>query len=146
MSKQQAILSKLGLVVIVFVLGYGLAELPNLLDRHNETVEIESLCHMTTSECRWDATSAVLAQDVVKAMQPTTITATWPNTDADRIRVSLKGVEMEMGEPRFVLNRTQANTFTGDLLLPVCTSDAMTWVGEINDGHSSHTFKLSMER
>lgn len=146
MSRYKSNFAKLALVMGVFVLGYGLAEIPNHLNNREAKVDTESLCLLSTSECQFGEVSATLSQDVVKAMQPTQMNVLWPNSESNTLLISLKGVEMEMGEPRFELTRGEGDHFTGELLLPVCTSDAMTWVGTINDGHSAHAFSLNMER
>ncbi len=144
-SKASTIVTKVVLVGAVFGLGFGLAELAGNSPKQTD-VDVNGLCFLSTDTCASGDIKVTMADDVARAMLPTQVSLEWPNTDAEQILVSLKGVEMDMGEPRFALQRTSGNTFTGELLLPVCTHDTMTWVATLSDGHHSHNFAVNMER
>lgn len=49
---------------------------------------------------------------------------------------------MEMGTPIFQLHKTDNQTYKGEILLPICTQNTMTWVGTISDGSNSVTISL----
>lgn len=53
---------------------------------------------------------------------------------------------MEMGTAVFKLTKNPNGAFTGDVILPVCTTEEMTWVGEVSDGQQSIKTSLRMER
>ncbi|GMM79533.1 hypothetical protein MTsN2n20_12180 [Vibrio alginolyticus] len=53
---------------------------------------------------------------------------------------------MEMGEPKFLLKQIAPGQYQGDIILPVCTEDAMTWVGELSDGENIVYPAIKMQR
>ncbi|KXI24303.1 hypothetical protein AS132_02275 [Photobacterium sanguinicancri] len=78
-------------------------------------------------------------------MVSNTLSVEWNKlpTEVDSLMLSLEGHEMMMGTYKLLLKRSADNTFSGDLLLPVCTSDAMTWLGTITPiNDTSHASPL----
>ncbi len=84
--------------------------------------------------------------DSVQPMIPAELTVYWPNTQAEQLVLSLTGQEMEMGEPKFVLKKRSLGQYKGEVLLPVCTQESMTWVGELSDGQHTIYPAIKMQR
>lgn len=61
------------------------------------------------------------------ALQPLSLELRFSRQDPQWLEVDLAGVEMFMGHHRIRLDRTETGVYRGDLLLPVCASEAMTW-------------------
>ncbi|MEZ9331036.1 hypothetical protein AB4152_18655 [Vibrio breoganii] len=103
-------------------------------------------CQLSTTVCTINDASIVLEQDVVSPMQPTSIEVTWPDNNDEQLWIELEGKEMSMGVAKFVLSNQGNNTFSGSLLLPVCHSDAMTWIGSIQSSNGTLPISVRMQR
>ncbi|PSW19963.1 hypothetical protein C9I98_10940 [Photobacterium sanctipauli] len=91
-------------------------------------------CNLSTTACNQEGVTVTLSEDVIRPMQASTITVDWPalSEKQDTLTLSLEGNEMMMGIYKLNLTRiNQSNQFTGELMLPFCTSDEMTWQGQI---------------
>ncbi len=66
-------------------------------------------------------------------MKATEVNVSWPELPAEtnNLMLTLEGHEMMMGVYQLKLSRTSDGQFSGDLLLPFCTSNEMTWLGNI---------------
>ena len=53
---------------------------------------------------------------------------------------------MELGTVRFQLSSTGEQRFQGEVLLPVCTIDEMTWIGTLTDGEHTVYPAIRMQR
>jgi len=87
-----------------------------------------------------------LAQDKVHPLVANRLSVSWPNSDSEQLELRLQGVEMDMGTVKYVLKKTESGKFESDIILPVCTSDSMTWVGQLTDGKTTVLPALRMER
>lgn len=125
---------------------------PQLLEQVNQALDtqteqdISKYCMLSTQECAQDSVTMVFEHDSAQPLVPATLTVTWDGTSSDQLQLSLSGLEMEMGTARFQLKRTEGNTFQGDVILPVCTMDKMTWLGELTDGNNTVHPAIRMER
>ncbi|NTJ39213.1 hypothetical protein HQK29_16385 [Vibrio vulnificus] len=45
-----------------------------------------------------------------------------------------------------ILKQTSPGLFRGEVILPVCTTDAMTWLGELTDGTTTVYPAIRMQR
>lgn len=61
------------------------------------------------------------------ALQPLSLEMRFSRQDPRWLDVDLAGVEMFMGHHRVRLDRAETGVYRGDVLLPVCASEAMTW-------------------
>lgn len=84
--------------------------------------------------------------DSAQPLVPAQLTVEWQDTDADQLVLSLAGREMEMGEPKFLLKKVSKGQYTGEVVLPVCTQESMTWVGELTDGQNTIYPAIKMQR
>lgn len=137
------------LILVALMGGYFASDIYHWLStaRHQHTsIDLSEYCALTTSSCQLGTVSIHADKDTSQPLLPTTVTVAWPNNDAQSLVLSLQGVEMEMGSPKFLLARTGDGQYQGELLLPVCTTDAMTWYGTVSDGHTHHKLSVRMER
>ena len=118
-------------VVLALALGFFASDIYDALQPSSDNTDI-NYCQLSTQVCESNGVSMVLGQDVVKAMQPTTIEVNWPNRKEKQLFIELEGKEMSMGIAKFVLERQSDDLFSGTLLLPVCFSNTMTWIGTIS--------------
>ncbi|GEA60871.1 hypothetical protein [Vibrio comitans] len=103
-------------------------------------------CHLSTAACSINNARIVLEQDVVSPMQPTSIEVNWPENSDEQLWIELEGKEMSMGVAKFVLSNQGNGTFSGSLLLPVCHSDSMTWIGSIQSSTETLPISVRMQR
>lgn len=75
-----------------------------------------------------------LGADYLQPMMSTRITVEWPALpiETSELELTLEGSEMMMGVYRLKLTRNISTMdFSGDVMLPFCVSDSMTWQGAI---------------
>ena len=99
--------------------------------------DLSKYCQLSQHSCEQQGITMQLEQDIVSALTSTPMTVYWPNSQQDQLVLTLEGLEMEMGQPKFVLKRTQADQFIGELFLPACSMGSMTWVGKLTDGQKT---------
>ncbi|WP_036799600.1 hypothetical protein [Photobacterium marinum] len=119
--------------LLVLVLGFAAYQLTGFITQPNKTdTSLEKYCPLTTQGCHQDKITIQLGQDIVHPMVETGINVSWPELpdNTDNLLLSLKGHEMMMGEYHLQLSGGDGK-FSGKLLLPFCTSKAMTWKGSI---------------
>lgn len=117
----------------LFFFAVGIASY-ELINRYiNPTIALVSECELSRTPCRVDDATLSLEKDRVAPMVSNRLSVNWNALpkDVNSIMLSLEGHEMMMGTYKLLLTRDTNQAFTGDLLLPVCTSDAMTWFGTI---------------
>ncbi|MGR2769712.1 hypothetical protein ACUYOF_19605 [Photobacterium ganghwense] len=94
----------------------------------------EEICALSTTPCHTTSAQLELDTDIVRPMAPANLSVTWPKLDNDikELIVELEGHEMMMGVYKAKLTReSDSPLFRGELMLPFCVSDAMTWKGRI---------------
>ncbi|UFN72011.1 hypothetical protein LN249_16350 [Vibrio alginolyticus] len=122
---------------------------PTLLKSFSSSTPIKSIdeyCVFSTASCVQENVTMTLNADTAQPLVPTTLNVEWRTSDAEQLVLSLSGREMEMGEPKFLLKQVAPGRYQGDIILPVCTQDAMTWVGELSDGESTVYPAIKMQR
>lgn len=122
---------------------------PTLLKSFSSSTPIKPIdeyCFLSTASCVQENVTMTLNADTAQPLVPTTLNVEWRTSDAEQLVLSLSGREMEMGEPKFLLKQVAPGRYQGDIILPVCTQDAMTWVGELSDGESTVYPAIKMQR
>ncbi|MGL0945559.1 hypothetical protein [Vibrio vulnificus] len=108
--------------------------------------KLEDYCMLSTQACKQQAVSMTLSNDTAQPLIASEITVEWPATNSEQLMLSLRGLEMDMGKPKFVLKQTSPGHYSGEVILPVCTTDAMTWLGELTDGTTTVYPAIRMQR
>ncbi|MDF2153030.1 hypothetical protein [Vibrio sp. CAU 1672] len=122
---------------------------PDIIQRVSSTSEAESLddyCMLSTATCSQHGIAMTLSVDTAQPLVPARLEVQWSSPGAEHLVLSLQGLEMDMGEPRFILNHIDNHTYAGDVVLPVCTQNTMTWIGELSDGQLSVYPAIKMHR
>ncbi|SIO32602.1 hypothetical protein SAMN05444724_2705 [Salinivibrio sp. ES.052] len=114
------------------------------------TIAPAAYCSLNQRTCQYQGYQATLADPLVHPLHANTLTVIAPQAlNTETLLVKLKGVEMNMGEYRLALTQTGKLTYQGELMLPVCTEDSMTWAGSITLDHEAKKhfpIKVRMER
>ncbi|MGR5062899.1 hypothetical protein [Photobacterium sp. DNB22_13_2] len=91
-------------------------------------------CPLSNEACEIAGKRIALDRATIRPMEAAKIQVEWPSlpSETDTIELTLEGEEMMMGVYRQTLQRqTGSDRFSGELLLPFCVSDEMTWQGKI---------------
>lgn len=108
--------------------------------------QLAQYCPLSTLGCNQEAISVKLNHDLAQPLVPVQISAHWPNSQSHSLRLTLNGHEMDMGTALFELKANDEGIYQADVLLPVCTSGKMTWIGQLSDGHQSIDLAIRMAR
>ncbi|MBW3695424.1 hypothetical protein EK599_06940 [Vibrio sp. T187] len=112
----------------------------------SESINLDDYCMLSSAACEQNSVRISLDRDVTQPLVPAKIRVEWPNAKQDSLSLNLQGLEMEMGSARYRLNSVGNDVFEGEIILPVCTLDKMTWVGELTDGQTTVKPALRMAR
>ncbi|UAB72780.1 hypothetical protein INR79_26385 [Vibrio sp. SCSIO 43132] len=100
----------------------------------DQEVDLAEYCMLSTEPCKTDGATIVLEHDSTKPLEPTRIFVVWPESTAQSLTLEMEGLEMDMGVVKFRLENQGNGNYEGELMLPVCTLDAMTWLGKLSNG------------
>lgn len=138
-------IAKLLLIILAVAGGFFAGDLVKLFQ--NQTpVSLDDYCLVSTEPCTQQSVTVKANKATSQPLVPTLVEVDWPDARSDKLVVSMQGYEMDMGNVLFTLERTATGQFSGQIILPVCTTDAMTWYGTISDGDSSINTSIRMER
>jgi len=110
------------------------------------TVSLQEHCLLSTQPCERDKVVAVISQDTTQPLLPFTIDVSWPHSNAQSLSLNLQGYEMDMGLARFALAQNGSGHYQSEILLPACTMESMTWIGQLSDGQHSVNVAIRMAR
>lgn len=134
--------AKLLLAIAALGGGFFASDIVNWYQSNNDQVSLDQYCLLTTQGCHKGDIAVVVDKDISHPLVPTQVDVSWPDASIDQLLVTLQGYEMNMGTVVFKLDQNQPGHFSGEIALPVCTTDAMTWYGTISD--SNHSIKTSI--
>ena len=134
-------------ILLALGLGFFAKDIHQAITLASEETQSDiEYCQLSSTACTVNEVSVVLETDVVSPMQPTKIEVSWPGNNDQQLWIELEGKEMSMGVAKFVLNNLGDGTFSGSLLLPVCHSDSMTWIGSIQSSNETFPISVRMQR
>lgn len=109
--------------------------------------EKHDYCEVGTQACKQESVVITLSDDIVQPLKPSTITVQWPEATRDKpLLLELKGREMEMGTYKLPLILNDEGLYTGEIMLPICTEDSMTWQGSISSKTNQAYISIRMEQ
>ncbi|MEZ8099162.1 hypothetical protein [Vibrio bivalvicida] len=138
--------AKFLLTAVALGAGFFASDIVKWYQSTSQQVSLDDYCLLTTSQCQQDTISVQANKDISHPLVPTQVTVNWENANSDSLVMTLQGYEMEMGTVVFKLDKSDSGNFTGEVVLPVCTEDSMTWYGTITDGKQSTNTSIRMER
>ncbi|ELN6884636.1 hypothetical protein J4H56_10145 [Vibrio alginolyticus] len=139
-------LLQIAAVSAALVAGFYAPTLIKSFSSPTQSKSIDEYCFLSTTSCVQENVTMTLNSETAQPLVPTTLNVEWHTSDAKQLILSLSGREMEMGEPKFLLKQIAPGQYQGDIILPVCTEDAMTWVGELSDGENTVYPAIKMQR
>ncbi|MEZ8880544.1 hypothetical protein [Vibrio lentus] len=129
---------KVAALGIALVAGFygpqAIQQFKSAMEQATADVNLDNYCMLSTTSCEQNAVAMTLEHETAQPLVPTKIKVVWEGAASETLMLSLTGLEMEMGSARFQLKNTGNNIYEGNVILPVCTMDHMTWLGELTDG------------
>ena len=138
-------LFKMVLFGLVITLGFFAKDIAGWLNRE-EKLTLSQYCPLSTQGCQQDNIRVTLSHDIAQPLIAVQISANWPKNDTNPLRLMLNGYEMDMGTALFELKANQNGLYQAEVLLPACTVENMTWIGQLSDGHQSINISIRMAR
>lgn len=138
--------AKLLLLVIAVGGGFFASDIQHWIQAKNDKISLDEYCLITTQSCTQDNITVQADKDTSQPLVPTVVEVDWPESSSEQLFVSLQGYEMDMGQVVFKLDKNSGGRFSGQIILPVCTTEAMTWYGTITDGEKTLKTSIRMER
>lgn len=121
-----------------FCLGCALYAFWDFLHQLESPSHREQYCELSTQVCIQNQVAMSLSSDTVQPLIKTTIQVYWINTTARSLKLTLQGVEENLGTVTVSLKPKSSmpteRVFTGELMLPVCSGQGITWKGMLTDG------------
>lgn len=133
-------------VAIALIAGFYAPTLIKSLSTPSEPKPLDEYCVLSKQTCVQQGVSMRLSVDSAQPLVPAQITVDWPDTNAEQLVLSLTGQEMEMGQPKFLIKKVSSGKYMGEVVLPVCTQESMTWVGKLSDGQNTLYPAIKMHR
>lgn len=138
-------LLKLIFIAIALISGYFAQDISSWFSDDKQS-QLGQYCQLSTRGCEQESITVKLDRDVAQPLMPVQISATWPNSQSPSLRLTLNGHEMDMGTALFELQATGNGLYQAEVLLPACTMENMTWVGQLSDGQQSIALAIRMAR
>ncbi|MFV0449993.1 MAG: hypothetical protein ACK5MF_16300 [Vibrio sp.] len=137
---------RLFVTLAALLAGFFASDLINFFSGNEKNIDLAQYCVLSSIPCTQQNVSMSLAQDTLHPLVANRLTVSWPNSESNQLVLSLQGVEMDMGTVKYVLKKIDSGKYEADIILPVCTSDSMTWVGQLSNGNTTVLPALRMER
>ncbi|MBD0786170.1 hypothetical protein HUO09_07425 [Vibrio sp. Y2-5] len=137
---------KLFFILVALLAGFFASDIIKFFSAETKNIDLSQYCVLSSTPCSQQNIAMTLAQDKVHPLVANRLSVSWPNSDSEQLELRLQGVEMEMGTVKYVLKKVEPGKFEADIILPVCTSESMTWAGQLTDGKTTVLPALRMER
>lgn len=134
------------LVVISGLALGGLASYQWLTQYNRPSLDISQYCLLSTKPCVQEQVVISLNKDKLHPLTEIELTSLWPKAQGNKLQLELKGLEMDMGVVKFNVPHIGGDTFKSTILLPACSHDKMTWIGQLSDGKQSRDVALIVQR
>ena len=129
---------KISLIFITLLAGFYLPDvikhMKNYLDNSIQVRSIDHYCMLSAQACIQGSTVITLDRDILQPMVSSKINVLWSNNLSPKLTLTMKGLEGRLGIVKYTLKPIGNNVYEGEILLPVCTLNEMTWLGELTDG------------
>lgn len=99
--------------------------------------DLNHYCLLSQQSCEQAGVSMRLEPALNAPATTYRLTVNWPNAGAQNLILTLQGLEMDMGSAKFSLSPIGSDSYSGEIILPACSSGAMTWLGELSNGQQT---------
>lgn len=123
-------LVKLSFVAIALLAGFYLPDLLN----NDKQINIDDYCLLSQTPCIQENVVMQLSEDFAHPLKTIKLNADWSSDEPQQLLLTLDGLEMSMGTTKHILHKQPDGSYQGDITLPICTEDSMTWLGSLSDG------------
>ncbi|MBD1577652.1 hypothetical protein HC723_14670 [Vibrio sp. S11_S32] len=109
--------------------------------------DLSRYCALSTTTCQQNNVNITLDNDIVRPLDETHIKVEWPNQTSDKLMLTLRGLEMDLGVVKFPVLKQKDGSYQGSIVLPICTYTKMTWIGSLTDSHQQKIYtSVRMEK
>lgn len=126
---------------------------PNIMHVINSTKQVNlplepsQYCALSTQQCEQKGVEITLDTDVAKPLETTHINVNWQEAQSDKLILTLRGLEMDLGVVKFPILKQQNGQYQGTIVLPICTYEKMTWIGTLTDQQGNKIYtSIRMEK
>ncbi|MGV3002256.1 hypothetical protein [Vibrio sp.] len=136
LSKYRTIWIFFLLVPITLLAGFYVPKVINIINTSNQVelpTDTSQYCALSTQQCKQQDVTITLDTDVAKPLEPTHIEVDWPDNQSDKLVLTLRGLDMDLGVVKFPIQKQKNSQFQGTIVLPICTYSKMTWIGTLTD-------------
>lgn len=107
----------------------------------------DQYCSLSTVICQQGGAEIKLDTDIAKPLKTTQIHVNWPQNSSDRLMLTLRGLEMDLGVVKFPVKKQLDGHYSGNIILPICTEAKMTWIGTLTDQNQRTVYtSIRMEK
>lgn len=136
--------SKLKILLVAAALGAGFYLPSAFKQAPNAEIDLTDYCMLSDEVCEQQGVKVKLDTRRVTPLTPIKVDVFWPNANAEFLTVSLEGKEMDMGVAKYQLEMIKPDVYQGEIILPVCAEQRMTWYGKVSDGETDIKAALRM--
>ncbi|WP_141706013.1 hypothetical protein [Vibrio rumoiensis] len=139
------------LTVLALIAGFYLPSLLQNLKTQADLTNAPPLkssqyCALSTQACKQDGAAITLDTDIARPLTETRIHVDWPEQTSDKLMLTLRGLEMDLGIVKFPIIKQSDGSYSGSIVLPICTDAKMTWIGSLTDNHQTVYTSIRMEK
>lgn len=138
------------LVPIALLAGFYAPKIINVISAANQVnlpTEASQYCALSTQQCEQQDVTITLDTDIAKPLKATHIEVNWPDNQSDKLMLTLRGLEMDLGVVKFPVQKQKNGQFQGTIVLPICTYSKMTWIGTLTDQQGNKVYtSIRMEK
>lgn len=150
LSKYRAILLWILLIPIALLAGFYAPNIINaamVAQQTDKPLNPSQYCLLSTTSCKQKGATIVLDTDIAKPLKPTQIGVHWESNQSDKLMLTLRGLEMDLGVVKFPILKQKDGHYQGTVVLPICTYKKMTWVGTLTDQQGNKVYtSIRMEQ
>lgn len=110
-------------------------------------LEPSQYCALSTQQCEQQGVAITLDTDIAKPLKATHIDVNWQGNQSDKLMLTLRGLEMDLGIVKFPILKQKDGQYKGTIVLPICTYTKMTWIGTLTDQQGNKVYtSIRMEK
>ena len=148
--KNRTTLIWLLLIPIALFSGFYAPKIINVISASNQVdppKKASQYCTLSTQQCEQQDVTITLDTDIAKPLEATHIEVNWPDNQSDKLMLTLRGLEMDLGVVKFPVQKQKNGQFQGTIVLPICTYSKMTWIGTLTDQQGNKVYtSIRMEK
>ncbi|WP_325894580.1 hypothetical protein [Grimontia sp. NTOU-MAR1] len=129
---------------IIVAFGYFFADQTVFDEPATVTPTLAPTCTLSSTPCLFNNAKVSMASNTAAPLIPTKVSVEVTGATPNYLMIELQGVEMNMGTYKIKLSSVGDNLYQGELMLPICMEDEMTWRGAIKSSDDSISLPIDV--